>query len=135
MTANAPNMPTTRNPTWPGNVNATGGSPASTQASWNRVSNCAKARPWLASGASRCTIESNASRPIDDEKLTTKASTMAVPSPPVTAANTPATAITPSAIVSISSSRMALRNLGATTLPAIDPNALAAAAMPNWASP
>ena len=42
-----------------------------------RVSNWAKARPWLASGASRCTIESNASRPSAAAKFTTKASRIA----------------------------------------------------------
>ena len=40
----------------------TGTAAASTQPIWNRVSNRAKARPRLASGASRCTMESNASR-------------------------------------------------------------------------
>ena len=40
----------------------TGTAAASTQPIWKRVSNRAKARPRLASGASRCTIESNASR-------------------------------------------------------------------------
>ena len=40
----------------------TGTKAAATQPSWNLVSNCANARPRLASGASRCTMASKARR-------------------------------------------------------------------------
>ena len=46
-----------------GTASRTGGNAPATHVSWNRVSKRAKARPWDASGASRCTIESNASLP------------------------------------------------------------------------
>ena len=54
--------PTSRKPTAAGIEMATGTNAASTQLSWKRVSNWAKARPWLASGASCWTVASKPSR-------------------------------------------------------------------------
>jgi len=116
-----PVNPTTRKATRPGNVNRTGLTPAIAHDSWNRVSNLAKARPWFASGASRCTIESNAIRPIPDDMLTIAASRTAAPTPPNNAAAMPETAISTTAVVNISSSRNRLRSGDANPLPIINP--------------
>jgi len=95
--------------------------PAIAQDSWKRVSNLANARPWSASGASRCTIESNAIRPMPDDMLTTAARMTAAPTPPNNAAAKPATAINTTAVVNIISSRRRLRNGDAKPLPTISP--------------
>jgi len=113
--------PTIKNATRPGNVNKTGMTPAIAHDNWNRVSNLANARPWSASGASRCTIESNAMRPIPDDMLTTAARMTAAPTPPKIAAAIPATAIITTAVVNISSSRSRLRSGDASPLPIIRP--------------
>src|SRR3954470_18713078 len=54
---------TTRNPTRAGMGTITGRNPPITHSNWNLVSKPANERPKLASGASRCTIASNARRP------------------------------------------------------------------------
>jgi len=95
--------------------------PATAHDNWNRVSNLANALPWLASGASRCTIESNAILPMPDDMLTTAANTIAAPTPPNSAAAMPAIAIITTALVNISSSRRRLRNGDARPLPTIRP--------------
>jgi len=120
MAAN-PVKPTVKNARRPGKVNSTGITPATAHDNWKRVSNLAKARPWFASGASRCTIESNAILPMPDDMLTTAASTIAAPTPPNIAAAMPATAIITTALVNISSSRRRLRNGDASPLPIISP--------------
>lgn len=110
-------MPTITKPNRPGIWSTTGTSPAPTQPSWNLVSNWANARPRLASGASRCTTASNASRPIAAAKFTEPASNMPEITPPSTDVPNPATAITDSAATSIVSSRSFERTSGATALP------------------
>ena len=55
----------------------TGMNAPTTHASWNRVSNFANERPRFASGASRCTIESNASLPPLAPSPTTSAAAVA----------------------------------------------------------
>ena len=57
---------------------------------WNRTSKAANDRPRLASGASRCTSESKASRPAVDTTATTPASSMLAASPPTHAATSAA---------------------------------------------
>ncbi len=120
-TASTPIKPTVKKAIRPGNVTSTGMTPAIAHDSWKRVSNLAKARPWLASGASRCTIESKAIRPIPDARLTTAARAMAAPTPPNTAAPIPARAIKTIAVISINSSRNRLRSGDARPFPIINP--------------
>jgi hypothetical protein len=120
-TANTPTSPTVRKATRPGNVNSTGMTPANAHDSWKRVSNFAKARPWFASGASRCTIESNAILPMPEAMLATAANTMAAPTPPNAAAPSPDNATRTIAVVKISSSRSRLRSGEARPLPIIKP--------------
>jgi len=120
-TANSPTRPTVKNAARPGNVNRTGITPAITHDNWKRVSNLANARPWLASGASRCTIESNAIRPMAEAMLATAASVIAAPTPPNAAAPMPVTAIKTIAAVSINSSRNRRRSGDARPLPIIKP--------------
>ena len=113
----------------------TGISPAIAQASWNRVSNWAKARPRLACGASRWTMLSNARRPTAAAKLTATASTTPAATPPSSAAVIPATADRPSAPASITSSRAARRSRGEMALPTIVPSADSPTATANHAVP
>jgi hypothetical protein len=113
----------------------TGIRPAIAHASWNRVSNLAKARPRLACGASRCTMLSNASRPTAALKFTTTASITPAATPLITAATMPAAADRPRAPTSISSSRTRERIRGARALPMIVATAESPTARPNQAVP
>ena len=88
---------TSTKPKRPGIWMSTGTTPAVTHASWNRVSNCANARPRFASGASRCTIDSNASRAMEAEKFTAPASMTAATVPPSSAEAVPTTVMMASA--------------------------------------
>jgi hypothetical protein len=102
--------PTMRKPIAPDTWIATATNAPSAQASWNRVSNTANARPRLAPGASRCTMLSKFSRPSAAIRFSTPASTTAPNGPPSTATVRPAASGTSSAIVSIVSSRTRSRS-------------------------
>ena len=118
VAASAP-TPTITNPSRPGIWSSTGTTPAATHPSWKRVSNWANARPRFASGASRCTTASNASRPIAAAKFTEPARSIPDTTPPSTAVPSPASASSDSAETSIVSSRTRERISGATALPVI----------------
>ncbi len=120
-------------PAHPGIGITTGTAAAATHPSWKRVSKRAKARPRLASGASRCTIESNARRASAALKPTTHDSSAAVERPPKMAAIVPPTAVKASAATSIRSSRSCWRTIGPTALPASVPMAENASTTPNHA--
>jgi hypothetical protein len=127
--------PTTKKPTRPGGCSSTGTTPAATHASWNRVSNCAKARPRLASGASLCRIDSKANLPIAAEKLTDDANRTPPSTPPSTDVPAPATAMIASAATNIVSSRIRLRMNGAMALPAMVSKLAKAIDRPNQMRP
>ena len=126
---------TSTKPSRPGICNSTGTTPATTQPSWKRVSNWANARPRFASGASRCRIDSNASRAMAAEKLTAPASINPPTTPPSTAAPVPPSAISPSAPMSIVSSRSRARISGASALPAMVSRLAEPSDRPNHTSP
>ena len=88
-----------------------------TQAIWKRASNRENDRPWLASGASRCTSESKASRATAAAKATPPASSAIPISPPVINPRTAAARPTPSDPSSINSSTTLRRRIGATCTP------------------
>ena len=102
-----------------------------TQTSWKRVSNLANDRPRLASGASRCTIESKAcfaALPV----APTVMESMAAPSrPPTTAVITPTTPVMTSAPTMMCSSVASLRTRGAATAPQKKPIWAEAATRPS----
>ena len=102
-----------------------------TQIIWNRVSNLAKERPRLASGASRCTIESKACLA---EQLVTPSiidNSAAPPSPPMNAVTKPATLVTIRLPTKIRSSVITRRSLGTINDPTKKPNCAVAATRPN----
>jgi hypothetical protein len=92
-----------------------------THTSWNRISNLANERPRFASGASRCTRESNASLPQVEATATVSASTADPGSPPSHAVPSPTPVMTPSTAISIRSSVIASRSRGASADPISEP--------------
>lgn len=130
-----PMAATTTKPNRPGIWKSTGTTPAVTHPSWNLVSNCANARPRFASGASRCTIDSNARREIAAEKFTAPANRTAPTVPPRSADRVPTTAMIASPPCSIVSSRSRSRMRGASALPAIVSRLAKPSARPNHTSP
>jgi hypothetical protein len=101
----------------PGIWMSTGTMAAATHPSWKRVSNCANALPRFASGASCCTVDSNARRPIEAAKFTMPANNRPATTPPTSVARRPVAAITLSAPIIIVSSRTRRRTRGAIALP------------------
>ena len=108
---------TSREPRRAGMGSATGRNAPTTQATWNRASNRANVRPWLASGASRCTRESKASLPTAEVRATPPARIVKPSSPPLipaTRAESTPSASDPSSIISSTTLR---RSIGATCTP------------------
>ena len=101
-----------------------------TQKIWKRVSNLANDRPRLASGASRWTIESNASLAVLALKPTAKATSTAAPSPPDQAASSAASVARSIEPTRMSSSWVVRRTRGATIEPTKEPRTLAPTAKP-----
>ena len=112
-------------------VNSVGSTPLSTHDSWNRVSNLAKALPWLASGALRWTIDAKAIRATADAMFTAIDKPTAAPTPPASEASTPATVTRASEAMIITRSLSALRSNGANPLPTITPTVTEATARPS----
>ena len=110
----------------------TGMNAPTTHASWNRVSNFANDRPRFASGASRWTIESNASLPPLAPRPTTSAAAVAENKRlPDVAAAMPVTITSKSTAMRMFSSRHACRSRGVSTAPSSAPNPLAASTTAN----
>ena len=109
----------------------TGTVAATTHPNWKRVSKRANAWPWLALGASRCTMLSNANRPSAAPKLTTTASAMPASLPPTIAPTTPATVGNTRATTIMLSSCSDERRRGPMALPAIVPSDDSPTASPN----
>ncbi len=102
-----------------------------TQVTWKRVSKRAKARPRLASGASRWRIESNASFPAPAAKPTEAPSSDAPSTSPTISARNPPTTSRASTPVRMFSSEVSCRSLGATAAPASWLSTLTAPTTPN----
>ena len=81
-------------------------------ANWNRDSKRANARPWLAPGASRCTMLSKLSRPSAAARFKIAARMTAPTGPPSTDTASPVPAETRRQTVSIDSSAQPLAHLG-----------------------
>ena len=110
----APIAPITAKPIPPDGLKITGINPPATHAIWLFVSNFENMRPRLASGASRCTVDSNASFPIADAALTTAANAMPPRMRSYQAAKIPATAYAVSAPINICVSGIRRRITGPT---------------------
>ena len=110
---------------------ATGTKAPSTQSTWKRVSKRAKARPRLASGASRWRMESKASLPPPAAKPTDAPSKVAPMTSPMASDKTPASTMKPSTPVSRFSSDVILRMRGPAAAPPSWLKALTAPTTPN----
>ena len=110
---------------------STGTKAAATHAIWKRVSNCANARPRLASGASRCTMASKARRANAAATPTAPARSAALTWPPPKAASRPPRVMRTKASASIRSSCWLRRMIGPSALPTIVPTALNSSTRPN----
>ena len=91
--------------------------PPTTHTNWNRVSNCANARPRTASGPSRCSRLSNPSRPPAAPIASAIAVSPNPATPPTSAPSTANTAGSTSADATMISSRNDLRSTGAAITP------------------
>ena len=116
-TANAASSATKPEPSRTGIGRITGMKAPTTQAIWKRASNRENDRPWLASGASRCTSESKARRATAAARATPPASSAIPIRPPVIEPRRAAASPRPSEPSSISSSTTLRRRMGATCTP------------------
>ena len=123
---------TTTKPSCAGMGTITGRKPPITHSNWNLVSNPAKDRPKFASGASRCTMASNARRPVLAPTPTVSASAAEPIRPPCDAHPVEITPTASSADTRMRSSETTCLRRGAISAPSNAPATLATSTAPKY---